>query len=364
MNQDDIIAQNGLQEIVSLAHHKPSPPAEQLKFTQILLRFCERSAYLKFTSLLVYFIPVFVHYFKQKATLTDSPDTVEKKRLMRYNALDSIAYVSLRRSTHKHIFTVAHIELLLRKAQRCEKILFKHIPEKNMHRFEQKLVRYLKCVQVLTNCLMTVENRELLATEHLHPVHDDLMHFLVEYQKMPNFYDKRNHFQLSFAKNLQRECLLALCLLENPVFVELESQRLDEKATFLLRVLKTDEPSTLGKALTGIASLSKDWQTTKHFTDKNIHEYLVELLTRADPSLAREIARTIANLIAKPEGIVFWLKFDSDCLSVDSSCTTVPLRRGEPKSLPEEHGLYRNWGAFFTFGDMIEVRELIEFPLR
>jgi len=51
-----------------------------------------------------------------------------------------------------------------------------------------------------------------------------------------------------------------------------------------------------------------------------------------------------------------WLKFGMPKLTINSACTEDFLVQwGEPHSLPKGKGLYRNWGAFFDFGDMIEI---------
>ena len=54
--------------------------------------------------------------------------------------------------------------------------------------------------------------------------------------------------------------------------------------------------------------------------------------------------------------MVCWLKFANNRLTVNSACTFDHLvKLGEPHRLPKDRGLYRNWGAFFDFGDVIEI---------
>ena len=54
--------------------------------------------------------------------------------------------------------------------------------------------------------------------------------------------------------------------------------------------------------------------------------------------------------------MTLWLKFDSERLSVNSANTDdYLLQWGDPHKLPAGRGLYRNWGAFFDFGDVIEI---------
>ena len=54
--------------------------------------------------------------------------------------------------------------------------------------------------------------------------------------------------------------------------------------------------------------------------------------------------------------MILWLKFANNNVIVNSACTEDFLVQwGEPHRLPDSRGLYRNWGAFFDFGDTIEV---------
>lgn len=54
--------------------------------------------------------------------------------------------------------------------------------------------------------------------------------------------------------------------------------------------------------------------------------------------------------------MILWLKFGNNRVIVNSACTSDFLVQwGEPYRIPEGRGLYRNWGAFFDFGDTIEV---------
>ena len=54
--------------------------------------------------------------------------------------------------------------------------------------------------------------------------------------------------------------------------------------------------------------------------------------------------------------MIVWLKFASPKLNVNSACTDDFLVTwGEPHQMPNGKGLYRNWGGFFDFGDVIEI---------
>jgi hypothetical protein len=70
----------------------------------------------------------------------------------------------------------------------------------------------------------------------------------------------------------------------------------------------------------------------------------------------RECIFLCSKLLQNPEEIILWLKFDSDCFTLNSACTENYLVKwGNPHRLPKNKGIYREWGAFFDFGDLIEV---------
>lgn len=70
----------------------------------------------------------------------------------------------------------------------------------------------------------------------------------------------------------------------------------------------------------------------------------------------REAAALCCQVLQNPEDMILWLKFGSNTLSLNSACTDDFLVVwGEPHRLPSDRGLYRNWGAFFDFGDVIEI---------
>lgn len=70
----------------------------------------------------------------------------------------------------------------------------------------------------------------------------------------------------------------------------------------------------------------------------------------------RESAILVCLIIQHPDDMICWLKFANNRLTVNSACTDDHLIKwGEPHRLPKNRGLYRNWGAFFDFGDVIEI---------
>ena len=68
------------------------------------------------------------------------------------------------------------------------------------------------------------------------------------------------------------------------------------------------------------------------------------------------MANFVSSSISNIEDMVLWLKFDNDCLVINSACTNDTLVSwGKPYRLPKNKGLHRDWGAFFDFGDVLEV---------
>ena len=68
------------------------------------------------------------------------------------------------------------------------------------------------------------------------------------------------------------------------------------------------------------------------------------------------IAQLISKMVQGPEDMRLWLKFDSQNLAVNSVGTANSIRiHGNPGRMPPDRGIYRNWGARFDFGDVIEI---------
>jgi len=63
--------------------------------------------------------------------------------------------------------------------------------------------------------------------------------------------------------------------------------------------------------------------------------------------------------------MVLWLKFNCDTIINNSSCTDDHIiMYAEPHRLPEDRGIYRNWGAYFDFGDVLEVPLGVQTPTK
>lgn len=63
-------------------------------------------------------------------------------------------------------------------------------------------------------------------------------------------------------------------------------------------------------------------------------------------------------MVQTPEDMRLWLKFDSANLAVTSAQHgkgSLLIKHGNPGRMPPDRGIYRNWGAFFDFGDCLEI---------
>ena len=76
------------------------------------------------------------------------------------------------------------------------------------------------------------------------------------------------------------------------------------------------------------------------------------------------IAKLIIELLSSPDNLRLWLKFDSGFPGLDSaySCdfenqrATITEGNFKPPSrLPPNRGMFSNWGAFFEFGNGLEI---------
>lgn len=92
------------------------------------------------------------------------------------------------------------------------------------------------------------------------------------------------------------------------------------------------------------------------FYNSGVLDYLNKILRMNEMSTSREAAFLCKQMLENPDGIILWLKFASSNLTINSANTSDYLIQwGEPYRLPPGRGLYRGWGAFFNFGDVIEI---------
>mmetsp|Transcript_29513 Transcript_29513/g.44871 ORF Transcript_29513/g.44871 Transcript_29513/m.44871 type:complete len:142 (+) Transcript_29513:1965-2390(+) len=120
----------------------------------------------------------------------------------------------------------------------------------------------------------------------------------------------------------------------------------------------------LTKALSILAKYHcKTFRQSKLLFFSGILECVREVMKLQEMSTTKEASILCAQILKNPDDMVLWLKFDNPRLTVNSACTDDNLIIwGEPNRLPQGRGLYRNWGAFFDFGDVIEVAGGIQLP--
>ena len=116
-----------------------------------------------------------------------------------------------------------------------------------------------------------------------------------------------------------------------------------------------------------IAVLSKfhcgSWKQTKLLYFSDILGCLAQIMHYGEMATSRESALLCLEILKCPEEMVVWLKFASPRLTINSACTEdYFVQWGDPHRLPDGRGLYRNWGAFFDFNDVIEVPGGVQVP--
>jgi hypothetical protein len=63
-------------------------------------------------------------------------------------------------------------------------------------------------------------------------------------------------------------------------------------------------------------------------------------------------------MLRNPDSLKMWLKFDSGSAICDSACSETQFQIcGNPTKLPQNRGIYRNWGYFFKEDDAIIVKD-------
>lgn len=172
---------------------------------------------------------------------------------------------------------------------------------------------------------------------------------------------------MDFFNILKDECTLAVFFIftnkvcgthqQDSVCVENLNQ-----TKFLISLLKGNDDDNycvhlISKALACLADFHCDtWHETKLLYFRDIISTIKKIIGYGEMCTTREATRVLSKMISYPEGMVVWLKFASPCLTVNSACTDdVFVHWGQPHRLPENRGLYRNWGAFFDYGDVIEI---------
>ena len=61
-------------------------------------------------------------------------------------------------------------------------------------------------------------------------------------------------------------------------------------------------------------------------------------------------------MVYSPKDMRLWLKFDSQNPACNSAnAKNIITVYGKPGRMPPDRGIYRNWGAFFDLGDVLEI---------
>lgn len=100
----------------------------------------------------------------------------------------------------------------------------------------------------------------------------------------------------------------------------------------------------------------KTWRQTKVLYFSGILMSIKKIMSYAETATTREASNLCMQIMQNPDDMICWLKFGHNNLIVNSACTRDYLMiQGSPKRLPEGRGLYRNWGAYFDFNEIIEI---------
>lgn len=107
----------------------------------------------------------------------------------------------------------------------------------------------------------------------------------------------------------------------------------------------------------------RTWKQSKLLYFSDVLGCLAKIMSYQEMSTSREAALLSLEIIKKPDDMCLWLKFASDRLTINSACTEdLLVQIGEPFRLPTGRGLYRDWGAFFDFNDVLEIPGGIAIP--
>ena len=181
-----------------------------------------------------------------------------------------------------------------------------------------------------------------------------------------------------FFATLQNESTLALFLiytdaelLTNQIDAEMPFHELEsfKQIKYLMVLLKDNNVDNydihvLTKAIGVLYKFHcRTWKQSKLLYFSDLLGCLSKIMSYQEMSTSREAALLSLEVIKKPDDLCLWLKFASDRLPLNSACTEdLLITIGEPFRLPTGRGLYRDWGAFFDFGDCIEIPGGLSIP--
>jgi hypothetical protein len=173
---------------------------------------------------------------------------------------------------------------------------------------------------------------------------------------------------ISFFQTLKDECTLAICFIftnsncKEVNYYNTACKEEMDQTRFLIYLLKSNDNENydvhiISKSLALLANNHTDsWNETRLIYHDDVLDSIKKIIGYGQMSTTREATRLLAKIISNPDGMLLWLKFSSKCLTINSACSEDNLVTwGNPYHLPDNRGLYRNWGAFFDYGDVLEI---------
>lgn len=319
-------------------------------------------------------------YKKEGEFLVENKDTFNE---IEDNILTSLSRISLQRESHPIILQKIedadphsyapkyHIERLiyfiqlsvdqLKEIKYCKETLNFKI---SYSRVTKIYSRILKCLRTITNCMMYCSvNYEFLSKgSHFERVIEFLIltqtnglnyGFQEEQREMKSkqkskkspFAAKTHTAQNSkdktpgifdYIKEIKSECKVALLLIENYNTIRSKDFVLGKQTVIKNEIIKIDflmkSISKNSEHLTckSLACLDKMLMNKDHNElNKSMRNYLIDgtkfikrmeqLLDSPHACIVRETCRVLSSFVARPDGMILWLRFDSTRLGIDSS---------------------------------------------
>lgn len=292
----------------------------------------------------------------------------------------SLANLSLVRAVHEIMWSPGNVQVLIKQIEELLLLIKDDDSEESFKKIKANYKRYLSAMRALSNCL--VSNNTVLTFEDpsFKPIANDLIEIFELFNdwkkmslltmKLLDMIEADEEITLFFSK-MQDESTLALFLVytdvdmmkrqieQNMPFHELESFK---QIKYLMVLLKNNNAKNydthiLTKAISVLTKFHcRTSAQSKLLYFSDVLGCLAKIMAYNEMSSSREAALLGLEIIRRPDDMVLWLKFASDRLSINSACTEdLLVQEGEPFRLPIGRGLYRDWGAFFDFNDVIMI---------
>eukprot|EP00347_Sterkiella_histriomuscorum_P003825 403362795 len=344
-NQEEIEQKGGIDHLLSLTYYQPKTTQERVLFANTILQFSYRSSWIKIPEVFPYFVRVVMKNLKESLTIKHKKNADTKKSFIERKSvskiqklsLKAIMNISLSSSSHKEIFQKDNLPVFILFLGKIYDLY--NNEEKQENFTKKKGLKLLNVVKTITNCMITyeicqnIESKVLYNKKHI----DELLEFMHTFHKQEKIEGQKLPKELKqFYVELQNECTLGLCLIERSSQSYVSQQNDEKKASFLLHLLKSDDTHLICKALNILGTLSSEWNVAQYLYKTKFIQLMRQMLDRNDPAITREL--------------------DSFKVGVNSADNdTVLVQQGNPKRLPKDRGIFRNWGAFFDFGDALEI---------